>query len=131
MPKKPCAASGCYVLLDLCVPYCPRHTAQDKKDRDQYSKAKRRHKPSRRWYNLAAWRGKHGRRIQQLAKQPLCEFCLAEDRSTLADVADHVLPHREDHALFWFGKLQSLCTPCHSIRKQRIESRSGGVSKSP
>lgn len=132
MAKKPCAASGCFVLLDLGVPFCPKHTAQDKTDRDQYSQAKRSEKPSRRWYNRAAWRNKeYGRRAKQFKKQMFCEFCLAKGLDVLAEVADHEPPHREDFAQFWFGPLQSLCIPCHSKAKQKIDYRHGGVPQSP
>jgi hypothetical protein len=31
-----------------------------------------------------------------------------------ATVADHVVPHRGDYALFRLGKLRSLCVECHN-----------------
>ena len=40
-----------------------------------------------------------------------------------AEVADHVVPHRGNEQLFWFGKLQSLCWSCHSSNKQLLERR--------
>ena len=39
-----------------------------------------------------------------------------------ASVADHVVPHRGDAALFWQGRLQSLCMSCHSADKQQQEA---------
>jgi 5-methylcytosine-specific restriction protein A len=41
---------------------------------------------------------------------------------TPATTADHIVPHRGDQALFR-GPLQSLCTPCHSARKQAQEAQ--------
>jgi Restriction endonuclease len=42
--------------------------------------------------------------------------CFADNRTTLADVVDHVVPHRSDVALFWdeLHNWQSLCYSCHS-----------------
>ncbi len=40
-----------------------------------------------------------------------------------ADVADHVIPHKGDEQLFWFGELQSLCKPHHDGTKQQQELR--------
>ncbi|WP_306131010.1 HNH endonuclease [Roseovarius sp. MMSF_3350] len=108
--------------------YCAAHAGHDKGHRDQLSDARRRDKPSRRWYNLKAWRGPGGRRLRQLEAEPLCELCPASSRR-VATVADHVEPHREDHGRFWFGKLQSLCAHCHNSKKQREEKRSRGGSK--
>jgi 5-methylcytosine-specific restriction protein A len=38
-----------------------------------------------------------------------------------ATVADHIIPHQGDEALFWSGELQSLCDTCHSSVKQAQE----------
>lgn len=51
------------------------------------------------------------------------------DSKRPATVADHIEPHRDDYAKFWFGALQSLCAACHDIKKQRQEAR-GVVKKS-
>jgi len=73
-------------------------------------------------YANAAWRK---RRAAQLAREPLCAFCLKEGRTTAATVADHVVRHNGDRTLFFEGALQSLCDAapwrCHSSRKQSIE----------
>lgn len=66
----------------------------------------------------AAWRR---RREAQLRAEPLCRLCKADGRVTAATVADHLVPHRGDPALF-DGPLQSLCATCHSARKQREEA---------
>lgn len=79
-------------------------------------------KPSRRWYKLAAWKRKAR---AQLDAEPFCQRCeaLSPPRTREADIADHIEPHREDYDRFWFGALQSLCTPCHSGPKQSEEVR--------
>ncbi|MBY6113306.1 HNH endonuclease [Mameliella alba] len=50
-------------------------------------------------------------------------MCPAHSRQP-ATIADHVVPHREDHGAFWYGPLQSLCKHCHDSKKQRAERRS-------
>ena len=72
-------------------------------------------------YQNNAWKAI---RKEQLQKQPLCEFCLARGRITSATVCDHIEPHRGDLERFWSGPFQSLCGPCHSTDKQRIENGS-------
>jgi 5-methylcytosine-specific restriction endonuclease McrA len=71
------------------------------------------------WYCDRKWRRK---RADQLAKEPLCRFCKQQGRVTEATIADHVIPHRGDRQLFWFGALMSLCATCHSSTKQRMEA---------
>ena len=66
--------------------------------------------PWRKLYGLQEWKN---RRRHQLRTEPLCALCLAEGRCTGATVADHVTPHRGDYREFKFGKLRSLCAPCH------------------
>lgn len=73
----------------------------------------------RRLYNLAGWKK---RRVEQLTRDPLCGYCLAAGMTTEATIADHVIPHRGDPDLFWFGELQSLCKLHHDSTKAREES---------
>ena len=57
----------------------------------------------------------------QLREHPLCVLCLQSGKVEAAAVADHVIPHKGDSALFWRGELQSLCWSCHSSSKQQKE----------
>lgn len=122
MPKKPCARPGCFRLVEIGSVYCEAHAVQDKRDRDRPADAKRADQPYRKWYKRKAWSGQGGRRARQLAAEPLCRMCPPESRQ-IATIADHMIPHCGDHALFWFGELQSLCKSCHDIKKQRLERR--------
>lgn len=72
-------------------------------------------------YNSKGWQS---RRKNQLAKEPLCAFCMAKGEHKLASVADHIEPHRGNAEKFFKGKLQSLCKLCHDSTKQ-IEERRG------
>jgi 5-methylcytosine-specific restriction protein A len=74
----------------------------------------------RSWYATAAWQR---RRAQQLAKAPLCEFCLAEGRVTAATVCDHVEPHRGDLLKFRRGALRSLCKVHHDAGAKVEQAR--------
>lgn len=76
-------------------------------------------RPWRKWYKLAAW---ERRRQALFADDPLCRMCKQRDEVTIADTADHVVPHRGDPELFWHGELQPLCASCHSRLKQREEA---------
>jgi hypothetical protein len=85
-----------------------------------------------RWYDLHRWTM---RSKQQIHDHPLCAKCLERGRVTAAEVADHIIPHKDDYELFWFGSLQSLCHPCHNITKKQEEihgySREIGVNGWP
>jgi 5-methylcytosine-specific restriction enzyme A len=71
------------------------------------------------WYKTAAWARL---RKWQLQREPICRFCKRDGRITEANTVDHVTPHRGDKALFFDREnLQSLCKPCHSSEKQRLE----------
>ena len=123
MPRKPCAAPGCMQLVEVGSVYCDTHAAQDKRDRNKPADIRRAVRASRKWYKRKAWCGPGGRRLSQLKAAPLCAMC-PDHSKRIATIADHVIPHREDHGRFWFGRLQSLCKACHDIKKQRIERRS-------
>lgn len=53
-------------------------------------------------------------------QRPVMSQCFEEGRVTLAEVVDHVVPHRGDAALRWdqIGNWQALCRACHK-RKTR------------
>lgn len=70
------------------------------------------------WYWTQRWRKKAK---AQLRASPLCAMCEGDGRVAAATIADHVIPHRGDEALFWNGDLQSLCKSCHDSAKQREE----------
>jgi predicted kinase len=47
-----------------------------------------------------------------------------------ASVVDHIIPHRGDQAKFWdSANWQSLCTRCHSSRKQAMEPRASAAAQ--
>jgi 5-methylcytosine-specific restriction enzyme A len=104
--------------------------------------------PWRAWYNTARWRALRIRTIWQ--GMATCTLCGATDRNAqtfinaakgdgtghaaqvlaamiaqgpITFVADHIIPHRGDGAMFWDpGNLQCVCKPCHDGAKQRAEA---------
>ena len=85
-----------------------------------FPKPKRPERPFKHLYNSRKWRriARH-----QIKTNPLCAFCLLENEHIPATIADHVVPHKGDEQLFWFGELQSLCAQHHDGKKQRQERR--------
>ena len=69
----------------------------------------------------SAWRR---RRALHLREEPLCRMCLVRGEAIPATVADHIVPHRGDAALF-DGPIQSLCATCHSGAKAKDERAAG------
>ncbi|MDF4005308.1 hypothetical protein P3W33_18065 [Luteibacter sp. PPL552] len=71
-------------------------------------------------YGTARWQRV---RAAQLAQAPLCAMCTARGLTVAATVCDHVNGHPagETEAMFWNGPFQSLCAPCHSGDKARME----------
>jgi 5-methylcytosine-specific restriction enzyme A len=46
---------------------------------------------------------------------------MARGTTSIAQVADHVVPHNGDVVLFWTGELQSLCQEHHRGTKKEME----------
>jgi 5-methylcytosine-specific restriction protein A len=80
-------------------------------------------KAAARLYRSGQWQAL---RRQQLTLQPFCAECLRTGKYTLASEVDHVVPHRNDEALFYDPlNLQSLCHPCHSQKTVREDGGFG------
>ena len=73
----------------------------------------------RRWYRRLPWTDgrRGGLRGAQLARQPLCEECLRENRITAATTVDHIRPHRGNWELFVDENNHcSLCAHHHRVK---------------
>jgi 5-methylcytosine-specific restriction endonuclease McrA len=79
----------------------------------------------RSWYKTARWQRL---RWSVLLKACFtCAKCGHIEAITKLLVADHVVPHRGDEALFWDEEnLQCLCKTCHDRVKQAEERRGLG-----
>lgn len=92
---------------------CPCEQREDAARKARFDK--RRPNSSARGYNRE-W---EKARAEYLRRHVLCVRC-----GMLADVVDHIRPHKGDHALFWDRtNWQALCTSCHSGTKQAEERR--------
>ena len=61
---------------------------------------------------------------------PVCVHCLAKGIDRLAQVVDHIVPHKGCKVLFWNRKnWQSLCKQCHD-RKTATEDGGFAMRKS-
>ena len=52
----------------------------------------------------------------------LCVACVSTGRTTIGNVADHIVPRENGGAQYDEGNGQALCDPCHSAKRQ-AESR--------
>lgn len=102
-PKKPCSHQGCSNLTK--DRYCEEH----KHLSNQYDKHRK--SASKRGYDHR-WR--KARKVF-LMNNPACVKC-----GRLADVVDHIVPHKGDKQLFWNqSNWQPMCTSCHSAKTVR------------
>lgn len=94
--------------------------SRTKADRDQEADA-RRGSSWERGYNVP-WRLA---RKGHLFNSPICRWCKVVDNIHVsARVVDHWFPHKGDTKVFWTTAWWvSLCTACHSGRKQALERR--------
>lgn len=90
-------------------------------DAKAQSKARESFAPWRAWYRTHRWAKL--RKAVLLRDLYTCRMCGRAANSPDL-VADHIVPHRGDAALFWCGEagLQTLCASCHGGAKQRAEA---------
>ena len=107
MPRrmnKICQAPGCSELCDGA--YCDTHKRVTRKYENRESAHKR-------GYN-SRWRKA---RLTFLSKHPLCRHCEEAGVTKLAEVVDHIIPHKGSTELFWDKEnWQPLCKRCHDIK---------------
>ncbi|BAU28970.1 HNH endonuclease [Aneurinibacillus soli] len=61
-----------------------------------------------------------------LARNPLCKECQAEGNTVVAEVVDHIIPHKGDHVLFWDEKnWQPLCKRHHDSKTAKEDGGFG------
>lgn len=67
-------------------------------------------------YNGRKWRKL---RKLQLDKYPLCKHCEANEVTTIASVADHIIPVKKGGDGYSMSNLQSLCKKCHDAKSAK------------
>ncbi len=83
-------------------------------------------RPWQHLYNTARW--KRIRKLQ-LQQYPLCSMCHQQGIFSMAEVVDHITPHKGNEQLFYDGPFQSLCKLHHDSTKQSDE-RTGNIKGS-
>ena len=77
------------------------------------------------FYSSPFWRGL---RLDHLAIEPLCRYCLAAGRVTPATVVHHIEPREMDGADAHHN-LASSCVPCHNrVELRGVTARGRGAS---
>lgn len=102
-PKHPCRYPGCPNLTDET--YCEEHRKVARRQYDKYERA-----PDVKKVYGYQWSKIRDRYIR---KHPLCEKCLVEGRSTLAEEVHHKIPVKRG-GTHDESNLMSLCQSCHT-----------------
>ena len=113
--KRPCSSPNCPNLTS--ERYCDDHSHLT--DKFRASAAKRGY--DARWQKY---------RLSFLSKNPVCTVCQEEGRVTMADIVDHIIPHKGSQSLFWdFNNHQALCKRCHDRKTASEDMGSWDDSK--
>jgi len=101
-------------------------------DKSERSRLRDKDAPWRKLYKTARWQRLRWKVIEQALFT--CAMCGKFEADTSQLVADHIIPHKGNEAMFWDkDNLQCLCRCCHDTTKKRMERRSnrwGGVKSS-
>jgi len=117
---RPCRHPGCSQLVRDGGGYCIQHKQvkqeiRKQSDKDRGTSAQRGY--GYKWQQL---------RARYLVSHPLCLECKKAGLVKIAEVVDHIVPHKGDMALFWDSdNWQPLCKPCHD-RKTATEDGGWG-----
>lgn len=120
MPRSaptPCLEPNCPTLC-YGTPRCPEHTVKRTKiahtEHDVKTKA---FYSSTTWKKLSQW---------HRTRSPLCVACQSKGRTTVGDVADHIVEIRDDWSLrVEPSNLQTLCHSCHNTKTQQAKGSRG------
>ena len=122
MPNAPThyCLGGCGKRLPMGTTYCPeckkRMRAPD-----------RRPSPGKRYGEDGYGRKWRDQRARKLRRNPLCEICEKEGRTTLATMVDHIIPVSEGGGMYDMDNLQSLCRLCHARKTAEDIKRAKSV----
>lgn len=90
-----------------------------KRGDNSYEKARRKIYQSERWRKLRAWK---------IMNNPLCEICLKEEKTVLAEDVHHIVSFmstddetQRNHLAYDYDNLMSLCKQCHQLIHNKIK----------
>lgn len=106
-----CNKSGCKAMIDINTKYCKQHTNYYSRQYDRLRMTNKFTRNYRLFYQSKAWKELRGIKLEN---NPLCEYCLKQDKTTLATDIHHI----DDVFNHWNERLSldnlvSLCKPCH------------------
>jgi 5-methylcytosine-specific restriction protein A len=115
--KRPCNQIGCPELT--LERYCAEHKKlkQQKYEQERGSAAQRGY--GSRWRKYRVW---------YLLRNPFCacQECKESGSPLLADVVDHIIPHKGDYTLFWDpNNHQPMNSRCHNRKTAKEDGRWG------
>jgi 5-methylcytosine-specific restriction protein A len=124
MPMRPplaCSQSGCTGIAEPKTAYCKNHAKKPLEMARERDADRRRRNPWRKWYKQKGWL--NNLQPDCLARHPLCQLMITplcrQHGGDGSEVADHIIPHRGDPALFFDPKnLQGACVPCHNAKRE-------------
>ena len=111
-PKKPCKYPGCPNLTD--EDYCEKHKTIARRQYDRYERdpnVKKKYGYS--WQKI---------RNRYIMSHPLCEMCLEEGKSTLAEEVHHIIPVKRGGTNETIN-LMSLCRSHHNAIHHALGDR--------
>lgn len=106
-----CNKSCCNTLISINSKYCDKHQHYYSRKYDKQRMTNKLTREYRLFYQSKAWRDL---RSYKLDKNPLCEKCLLQGKSTIATDVHHI----DDVFNHWnerlkIDNLEALCKPCH------------------
>ncbi|WP_311316029.1 HNH endonuclease [Cytobacillus oceanisediminis] len=105
---------SCGTPIDMSLSKCDSCKAK-KNERHQLYDKYRRDKEAAAFYKSKSWQLIREQAL--LRDLGLCQYCLAKDKITLADMVDHIIPVKEAWELrLVLDNLQSLCNSCHAAK---------------
>lgn len=133
-PKKPCRNRiSCRAITNSKSGYCvecePRFKEQSKIRKKEIRKKydKKRNPIVKTWLNSARYLKA---RKSFLSREPFCNKCTTVRHPVLANILDHIVPHRGDSGLFWeYSNWQGLCKRCHDVKTAKYDSGFGNKKR--
>lgn len=128
-PKKPCRNKFCRHTTNSKSGFCPDCEPQFQKKQKAIKKKydTRRNPEVKKWTNSARYQ-KERKFFKQ--KNPFCAKCSTLKKPVIANILDHIQPHKGDYRLFWDQtNWQMLCKRCHDVKTASEDGGFGNVRK--
>lgn len=116
-----CKHPTCRERVALPKRYCPRHEGEQARTYNKQVRNNSFNKKYADFYASTSWRKL---RRSKLARDPLCEVCMAQGRRTPATIVHHLIELRVDYSRgLEYDNLQSICQACHNAEHNRNKNK--------